>query len=150
MAELAARRQLSPDFYLPATFDRQFYWRRVVVIDRLEEGWEDATLYRPEPEDGFMMAYNGKLPPRVAKTDPHGGHLNVRWELTELAKQWMEAWVDTLPDPAVTALPISRLGDSLADIRKQMGAFRCVVLGGGLERELQVEGRNFKARLETG
>jgi hypothetical protein len=147
MADVAARRQQhGRDFYLPATFDVENWWRAVVVLDRLEEGWEGAALYRPRPRDalGFLLEDNGELSPRLwgtdsHQTDPHGGFLYVRWELTKLAKQWMEEVGESLPDVAVTPYPIPALGQSLADLQDHMGGSRCFVLNGGLERELRGE-----------
>lgn len=148
MADVAYRRQQhGRDFYLPATFDVEHWWRAVVVLDHLEEGWEGAALYRLRPESGFNGEDNGKHPPRGTdprKTDPYGGFLMVRWELTELAKKWMEEVGESLPDPAVTPKSISRLGHSLADLREHMGGFRCFVLEGGLERELRGEASDWE------
>lgn len=136
MAEVSSRRQHARDFYLPATFDVEGWWRAVVVLDRLEEGWEGAALYRSAPENGFCSE-PGMLPPHAAKTDPHGGFVKVRWEMTELAKRQMEEVGCPLPEVAVTPYPIWVLGNNLGGLRAHMGAFRCFVKEGGLEREFR-------------
>ncbi|KAJ9148556.1 hypothetical protein NKR23_g4904 [Pleurostoma richardsiae] len=130
-ARITARRV---DFYLPATFDVEGWWRGLVIIDRLEGGWEAVALGRPRPEKGFTSE-GGMIPPSERRTDPHGGLLYVRWELTELARRENEH--DPLPEVAVSQYPIYKLANCLADLRDHMGAFRQFVQEGGLERELQ-------------
>ncbi|EON98439.1 putative arca-like protein [Phaeoacremonium minimum UCRPA7] len=137
MAEVRARTTSHrADFYLPATFDTEGWWRGLVIIDRLENGWEGVTLNRPRPEKGFTSE-GGMIPPSARRTDPHGGLLYVRWELTELARRENEH--DPLPEVAVSQYPIYRLANCLADLREHMQAFRQFVQEGGLERELEAE-----------
>jgi hypothetical protein len=136
MAEVSARCQHRPDFYLPATFDNMGWWRAVVVLDRLEEGWEGAALYRPEPENG-LRSEHGMVPPGQIKTYPHGRFILVRWDLTEWARQ--ENQEEPLPEVDLTPYAIWELGRCLRGFREYMGMFRCFVQDGHLERELRGE-----------
>ena len=134
MAELAARRQRVGwgGFYLPATFDACGWWRAIVVIDRLEEGWEGAALGRPWPRER-VRDQRGRA---WAAEDPYGSFLYVQWELTELARREMEEMEEVWDEVAVAAYPILKLGRSLGDLREHMGGFGCFASEGGLEKHM--------------
>jgi hypothetical protein len=134
MTEVSFRRQRHPDFYLPATLDNMGWWRAVIVLDWLEEGWEGAALDRPEPENGFRSEH-GMVPPGQTKTYPHGRFILVRWDLTKRAKQENEE--EPLPEVDLTPYAICELGRCLRGCRDHMGTFRCFVQDGHLERELR-------------
>jgi hypothetical protein len=142
MAEVAARiATRRRDYYLPATFHTDGWWRALVVIDRLEEGWESVVLHRPRPEHGFHWG-RGKVPDSARRTDPYGGFLYVRWEVTEVARHyWKEVEVvegeSPLPEVDVTQYPIYYVAHCLADMREHMSTFRNFIQMGGLEEELQ-------------
>ncbi|KAK3933772.1 putative arca-like protein [Diplogelasinospora grovesii] len=137
MAEVAARNKLgSADFYIPATFEVDGWWRGLVIIDRLEDGWESAALNRPKPENGFLSERPPKVPESERFTNPFGGFMYFRWELTDMARREYEH--DPLPETAITHYPIYKLAASLASLRDGMSAFRCFVLEGGLDKELRL------------
>ncbi|KAK3304120.1 uncharacterized protein B0T15DRAFT_230931 [Chaetomium strumarium] len=136
MAEVAARiATRRRDYYLPATFHTDGWWRALVVIDRLEEGWEGVVLNRPRPERGFNWG-RGKVP-ESKRTDPYGGFLYARWEVTEVARPYWEEAEAPLPEVDVTPYPVHWLAHCLAGMREHMSTFRDFIHMGGLEEELQ-------------
>ncbi len=141
MAEVAARRRHHPGFYLPGTFDPEGWRRRIVVLVRLEEGWEGAALHRPRPkprlmpEDPWVPPENHQVSPERVRADPYGELITVRLDLTELARQEMDE-DDPLPEVAVTQCMMWQLGHALATGRVHMANFQRFVYDGDLEREL--------------
>jgi hypothetical protein len=136
MTEVSFRWQRHPDFYLPATFDSMGWWRAAVVLERLEEGWEGAALYRRAPESG-LRSEHGKVPPGQIELYQHGRFISVQWELTEWARRGNEE--EPLPEVDLAPYAIWELGRCLRGFREHMGAFKCFVQDGRLERELRGE-----------
>lgn len=133
-------------FYIPATHDLRGWWRAILIIDRLEDGWEGVALDRPSPELGYFST-DRQYFRAGRKTDPHGGFLLVKWDLTDLA--WRLYEEEKLEDEEAEAplelwdvsSPIPCLAGQLATVRDHMSAVRCYVLDGGLKQELLGGGR---------
>lgn len=153
LAQVAARRATGQrDFYLPATFHTYGYWRRLLLLERLGPGWEEAALFRPPPSplpgtfglvDDYARGEPLTYPPDLFTSDPHGGLLDVSWELTDAAHaenaEIVAEWgaKERLPEQNVCRLPISRLAAQLATCREFMGVFGCFAADGGLDAELK-------------
>jgi hypothetical protein len=152
MAEIAARKAAgTADFYLPKNpDDLRTYERSLVIIDRLETGWENAALNRSKliwtsTADGSER--RRKFPPSERHSDPHGGFLYIRWDLTEKGREFLAGddmsggdmlRSDDVPvqDTHILPLPIYTLAGQLAQMRSGMQQFRCFVLNGDMRKDL--------------
>ncbi len=135
LVEIAARKAArKADFYIPATHDNYGYWHAFVILVHLGEGWESEALNRLPIDSEQLFKENG-LEWSEGLTNSYGGFLQAKWGLTELAKR--EYAEDPQPDFFFAARPIYRLARGLAELRDGMSRFRCFVLEGKLEEELE-------------
>lgn len=163
MAEVAScQASHTTDFYLPAHFDTTGYWRALIIIDRLGEGWETVVSNRPFGYGTGFGPDEMQLLSSEKDSNQYGSYTIARWALTEWARKEDEEmmaedeaaapedrWGDLelRPEMDIDRFPIRVLGNSLAEMREYMSRFRNYVDGGGLEIEMSQSVDNFVAVL---